>query len=69
MVTILVAVEGPLELPVINSLEDVRTSLSKMGGVGADQTLAVEVLWTPQDGDDYYTKDEIFQDYPTLIPL
>lgn len=36
---------------------------------GFVQTLAVEVLWTPQDEDDYYTRDEIFQDYPTLNNL
>lgn len=33
------------------------------------QTLAVEVLWTPQDEGDYYTRDEVFADFPTLNNL
>ena len=33
------------------------------------QTLAVEVLWTPQDENDYYTRDEVFSDFPTLNNL
>ncbi len=33
------------------------------------QVMAVEVLWTPQDEDDYYTRDELFMDYPTLNTL
>ena len=33
------------------------------------QTMAVEVLWTPQDESDYYTGDEVFADYPTLNNL
>ena len=31
--------------------------------------MAVEILWTPQDDDDFYTKDEMFADYPTLHNL
>ncbi len=36
---------------------------------GAVQLMAVEVLWTPQDDNDFYTRDEIFQDYPKLNSL
>ena len=33
------------------------------------QILAVEVMWTPQDEKDSYTRDELFLDYPTLNTL
>ena len=33
------------------------------------QVLACEVLWTPQDENDYYTRDDIIHDYPTLNNL
>lgn len=35
----------------------------------AMQILAVEVMWTPQDENDSYTRDELFLDYPTLNTL
>lgn len=37
VVTILVAVEGALNFPVLNSLEDLRTVLNRLGGIGTDQ--------------------------------
>ena len=33
------------------------------------QVMAVEVLWTPQDENDSYTKDDLFFDYPSLNTL
>ncbi len=33
------------------------------------QMMAMELLWTPQDESDSYTKDEIFMDYPELNTL
>lgn len=33
------------------------------------QILAVEVMWTPQDENDAYSRDELFLDYPTLNTL
>ena len=33
------------------------------------QVLAVEVLWTPEDENDSYHRDELFEDYPELVTL
>ena len=33
------------------------------------QVLAVEVLWTPQDDGDYFSRDDLATDYPTLNTL
>lgn len=69
VVTLLVAVEGTLKLPKVTSREELKTALNRLGAVRSDQVMACEVLWTPQDEDDYFTRDEIFQDYPTLNNL
>jgi uncharacterized membrane protein len=34
-----------------------------------DDVVAVELLWTPQEEGDSYSKDELLQDYPTLANL
>ena len=33
------------------------------------QVMAVEVLWTPEDEDDTYSRDEMLLDYPSLNNL
>ena len=33
------------------------------------QVLAVEVLWTPQDEGDYFTRDDLATDFPNLNTL
>ncbi len=33
------------------------------------QVLAVEVLWTPQDDGDYFTREDLATDYPYLNTL
>eukprot|EP00249_Psilotum_nudum_P004776 c18274_g1_i1 orf=767-2011(+) len=69
VVTLLVAAEGEYKLPIINSNADLREALRKLGSVPKDQTLAVEVLWTPQDANDTLSERELIRDYPLLRPL
>lgn len=69
VVSILVAAEGNGSLPAINSLADVKAALTRLGGLGAGQLMAVEVLWTPQAEGDYFTRDDIALDYPNLVPV
>lgn len=66
IVTILVGVEGKLELPKINDSDDLRLALKQIGGIGSDRLLAVEVLWTPQAQGDSLTQDDILAEYPNL---
>jgi uncharacterized membrane protein len=65
-VTLLVGTQGKLQLPVINSAEDLRRSLSQLGSVSSDQLLALEVLWTPQADGDVLTREDILAEYPDL---
>lgn len=69
VVTILVAAEASLQLPKVRTSADLREALSILGGLGAGQVLAVELMWTPQADNDYYTRDELINDYPNMVPL
>eukprot|EP01024_Parvocaulis_polyphysoides_P042763 TRINITY_DN3902_c1_g1_i1.p1 TRINITY_DN3902_c1_g1~~TRINITY_DN3902_c1_g1_i1.p1 ORF type:complete len:344 (-),score=37.77 TRINITY_DN3902_c1_g1_i1:205-1134(-) len=69
VVTVLVAADGKLEIPQVRNVEDLRQALTILGGVRQEQLMATEILWTPSDENDYYSKDEIFMDYPTLVQL
>ncbi|XP_042447294.1 uncharacterized protein LOC122032111 [Zingiber officinale] len=69
VVTILVAAEGVYKLPVINSSSDLKEALQKLGSIPSSKTLAVEVLWTPQNENDTLSERELLEDYPLLRPL
>jgi uncharacterized membrane protein len=66
IVTILVGVEGKLELPPINDSQDLRRALQQIGGLGSERLLAVEILWTPQSEGDVLTTDDILAEYPNI---
>jgi uncharacterized membrane protein len=66
LATLVVAAQGKLDLPTINSSEDLRRALSQIGAIGSDNLLAVEVLWTPQQSGETLTADEMIADYPEL---
>ena len=69
LVTLLVAADGPLKLPPVSSLEELKTALKRLGAVRADALQAVEVLWTPQEEGDTLTLGELTRNYPTLSNL
>ncbi|XP_043691382.1 uncharacterized protein LOC122642049 [Telopea speciosissima] len=52
VITILVAEEGVHKLPFINGSADLKAVLQKLGSISSSKTLAVEVLWTPQNEND-----------------
>jgi uncharacterized membrane protein len=66
VVTIVVGTEGNLQLPAINSSDDLRTALRQIGSISSEQLLAVEILWTPQAEGDTLTTDDILAHYPDL---
>ncbi|MER3432275.1 MAG: hypothetical protein C4288_02310 [Leptolyngbya sp. ERB_1_1] len=66
VVTVLVGTQGKLQLPPINTAEDLRRALSQLGSVSSDQLLALEVLWTPQAEGDVLTRDDLVAEYPNL---
>ncbi|MDB9540727.1 DUF1517 domain-containing protein [Anabaenopsis tanganyikae CS-531] len=66
IVTLLAATLGKLEIPEVNSADDLRQVLRRIGGIPGDQLLAIEVLWTPQAEGDTLTSDDILAEYPDL---
>ncbi len=66
LITLIVGVLGNLQLPSINSSDDLRQGVQKISSIGSDRLLAVEVLWTPQSEGDVLTTDDILANYPNL---
>jgi uncharacterized membrane protein len=66
LATLVVATQGKLDLPSVNSADDLRRALSQVGAVSRDDLLAVEVLWTPQQSGETLTADEMIAEYPDL---
>ena len=69
VVTVLVAVEGRLRLPKVKGRLELVEALTSLGAVPAADVMAVEVLWTPEEEDDYFTQEDMSKDYPLLITL
>ncbi|KAL9257270.1 FLUCTUATING-LIGHT-ACCLIMATION protein 1, chloroplastic-like protein [Drosera capensis] len=69
VVTILVAVQGVLRLPTIVERKHVKEALEKIGSIPSSPTLAVEVLWTPQDKNVVLLEQEFLEKFPLLKPL
>lgn len=66
VVTLLVAAQGNLKVPAVNSADDLRQALNQLGAVSSEQLLALEVLWTPQAEDDTLTSEDVITAYPGL---
>ncbi|KAL4443492.1 hypothetical protein ABPG75_011229 [Micractinium tetrahymenae] len=66
VVTLLVAADGGFKLPQVTSRQELKEALSILGVVRADDLLAVEVLWTPEEEGDFFTVEDLAYDYPTL---
>ena len=64
--TLLVATQGKLQLPTINSSQDLRQALGQIGAVSPDNLLAMEVLWTPQAEGDSLSSEDVLVGYPEL---
>ncbi len=67
VVTILVGTESRLDLPAtVESSDQMRQALSRLGAIAAEDLLTVEILWTPQAEGDTLTTDDIIENYPDL---
>ncbi|CAD5981571.1 hypothetical protein PCC9214_04825 [Planktothrix tepida] len=66
VVTLVVGTLGQIQLPKVNSPETLRQALSRLGSVGSEQLLAVEILWTPQASGDTLSTDDMLAYYPNL---
>ncbi|NJR66110.1 MAG: DUF1517 domain-containing protein [Leptolyngbyaceae cyanobacterium CRU_2_3] len=66
VVTMLVATQGKLQLPTLNSTQDLRQALGQIGSVPSENLIAVEILWTPQVEGDTLSSEDVLVEYPNL---
>lgn len=67
VVTLLVAFEGrSLSLAPVTDDASLRRNLMQVGGIPAEQLLAMEVLWTPQAEGDTLSATDLLTQYPQL---
>jgi uncharacterized membrane protein len=68
-ITLLVASRHRLDLKGSSTADDLRESLQKLGGVGADDLLALEVIWQPEGAGEALSTEELLTAYPQLQHL
>jgi uncharacterized membrane protein len=68
-VTLLVASRSRLNLKGASSADQLRESLQQLGAVGADDLLAIEVIWQPEGAGEVLSTEELLTAYPQLQHL
>jgi uncharacterized membrane protein len=72
IVSINVAIEGDSTLlPVVRNRQSVLDALSRLASdaqVG-DCLLSAEILWVPEQPEEVLTTEDVYADYPNLIPF
>jgi uncharacterized membrane protein len=68
-VTLLVASRRPLALAGSDSAEQLRDSLQRLGAVGADDLIALEVIWQPEGAGEVLSSADLLTAYPNLQHL
>jgi uncharacterized membrane protein len=69
VVTLLVASRRNLAIKGAGTADDLRDSLQKLGAVGADDLLAIEVIWQPEGAGEVLTTEQVITAYPDLQHL
>jgi uncharacterized membrane protein len=67
-----ICIEGDsTKISAIKSRNELRNALYKISADAQidDCLLSAEVLWTPDDGTDSMSEQDVFADYPSLFPL
>ena len=68
-VTLLVASRNRLPLPGAGTADALRDSLQRLGAVGAEELLALEVIWQPEGAGEVLSSEELITAYPDLQHL
>jgi uncharacterized membrane protein len=69
VVTLLVASRRNLSIKGAGTADDLRDSLQKLGAVGADDLLAIEVIWQPEGAGEVLSTEQVITAYPNLQHL
>lgn len=68
-VTLLVASRSRLPLKGADTADNLRDSLQRLGAVGAEDLLALEVIWQPEGAGEVLSSEELITAYPDLQHL
>jgi uncharacterized membrane protein len=68
-VTLLVATRRGLSLKGADSAEELRETLQKLGAVGEEDLLALEVIWQPEGAGEVLSSEELLTAYPEMQHL
>jgi uncharacterized membrane protein len=68
-ITLLVASRRSLRLKGSANAEDLRDSLQKLGAIGAEDLLALEVIWQPEGAGEVLSTEDLLTAYPQLQHL
>ncbi|MEA5423403.1 MULTISPECIES: DUF1517 domain-containing protein [unclassified Synechococcus] len=68
-ITLLVATRTKLALKGSDTAEDLRQTFQKLGAVGIEDLLALEVIWQPDGAGDVLSTEELLTAYPDLQHL
>ncbi|MCP9833693.1 MULTISPECIES: DUF1517 domain-containing protein [unclassified Cyanobium] len=69
VVTLLVASRQRLAIKGARSADDLRDSLQKLGALGADDLIALEVIWQPEGVGEVLSTEQVITAYPDLQHL
>ena len=72
VVTLNLAIEGDsTKLPLIRSRSDLASTLRRIAADAQveDCLLSAEILWAPEESSDQLSSDDVYVDYPELVPL
>ena len=72
IVTINFAMEGDSTvLPAIKSRDDLHSALSLIASdaLVGDCLMTAEVLWSPEDISETLSREEVYADFPNLVPI
>jgi uncharacterized membrane protein len=68
-ITLLVASRRRLPIGSTDSADGLRDALHKLGAVGADDLLALEVIWQPEGAGEVLSTEDLLTAYPNLCHL
>ena len=68
-ITLLVASRNRLNIKGASSADQLRDALQQLGAVGADDLIAIEVIWQPEGAGEVLSTEELLTAYPQLQHL
>ena len=69
--TLVVLLRSGSKLPDITGVGDLRDAISQLAGevTVADNLIAAEVMWTPEDDNDTMDREDMFMNFPELVSV